>query len=441
MRMTTYIVRRLLLLIPTMLGVITITFALFHALPVSYQLDAHFGNPPRNRPCAFTPSCPCGTENPIWDSHPGNTCQCFGSDVNVTKTTTCVDPLYAYYAAKLGIDQPIWQQWGNFTYRALTFQWGSVENRSTLAGKLPYLKAMKVTNALKIFLPYTLELAALSLALILLVALPIGNLAAANRNRPIDQVSRVISFSGFAMPAFLLGSLAIIGVVLLLLPVTGQVIHPPWCPEGMTITNQFTGSWPGSGPYALTTSSNCYGVGFLESAKNGPYPAWLVQGYQSTPTGFPTVDSAVHGDYWLSIDTVLQILLPALIIAFGTIATVLRFVRNSMLEVMNLDFVRTARAKGVPERTVIKRHAGRNSLNVTITVLGLTFAAFIGGFPVIESVFGLYGVGYMLAEAIAGTPSFAMILGSTILFTYLVVGANLIVDVLYAYLDPRVRLG
>lgn len=133
--------------------------------------------------------------------------------------------------------------------------------------------------------------------------------------------------------------------------------------------------------------------------------------------------------------------LPALVVAYGTIAGLLRFVRNSMLEVMNLDFVRTARSKGVPESIVISKHAGRNSLNVTITVLGLTFAFFIGGFPVVETIFNLNGVGRMFVYALLAPYDFGLIFGSTLLFTFLVVFANIIVDVLYAYLDPRVRLG
>ena len=152
----------------------------------------------------------------------------------------------------------------------------------------------------------------------------------------------------------------------------------------------------------------------------------------------------IHGQWWLALDSLIRSNIPALISAFGSIALHLRFVRNSMLEVMNLDFVRTARAKGVPERTVVKRHAGRNSLNVTITVLGLTFAFFIGGFPVIEEVFNLHGIGFLLftsINSVAGPVDFGIICGSTLLFTFIVVAANIIVDVLYAYLDPRVRLG
>ncbi len=136
-----------------------------------------------------------------------------------------------------------------------------------------------------------------------------------------------------------------------------------------------------------------------------------------------------------------RLLLPAIVIAYGTIAGILRFVRNSMLEVMNLDYVRTARAKGVPEAEVIRRHAGRNSLNVTVTVLGLTFAGFISGFPIIEFVFNLRGVGLMLAYSVQRPFDYGLIFGSTLLFTLVIVVVNLLVDLLYAYLDPRVRLG
>ncbi|EQD71501.1 binding-protein-dependent transport system inner membrane component, partial [mine drainage metagenome] len=217
----------------------------------------------------------------------------------------------------------------------------------------------------------------------------------------------------------------LIGIVLLI----GASSHSyfgatPWCPSGEATYFEFYGSWP---------QNTCFA--------GGVYPAWLgAAGLHSTPTGFPTIDALIHGDYWLSLDTVLRMILPALVIAFATIATLLRFVRNSMLEVMNLDYVRTARAKGVPEASVISHHAGRNSLNVTITVLGLTFAFFIGGFPIVEDVFNLNGVGYILAQAVdnAAYPfDYAVIFGSALLFTYLVVIANIIVDVLYAYLDPE----
>jgi peptide/nickel transport system permease protein len=170
-------------------------------------------------------------------------------------------------------------------------------------------------------------------------------------------------------------------------------------------------------------------------------PSWIGTFQQTSPTGFPTIDALIHHSWYLAWESVKRQILPAITIAYGSVAGILRFVRNSMLEVMNLDFIRTARSKGVAESVVVRKHAGRNSLNVTITVLGLTFAGFIGGFAIIEDVFGLKGIGLLLAYSIQPSIDFGLVFGTTLLFTIIVVAANIIVDILYAYLDPRVRLG
>ena len=429
MRMWTYVVRRAFLIPPVLIGVVTITFVLFAALPVQYQLIAHFGSPTAKQHCGYQKSCSCATLDPT--SVHDDQCTCLSPPILTTPTGICANPVYTEYRDKLGLNQPIYVQWGTYLYRSFTFQWGNVSNFSTAAEYYPQLKGEPVATAISWELPYTIELALLSLLLILIVAIPLGNLSAVYRNRPVDQISRVMSFSGYALPAFLLGSLVVAGMVLLFLPHFGYLVRTPWCPSGEPIDQEFT--------YSLPPTSSCYlGLPFGLS-----YPAWVQNGVHSTPTGFLTIDAALHGNDWLALDSILRILLPALVIAFGTVASLLRFVRNSMLEVMNLDYVRTARAGGVPESVVIKRHAGRNSLNVTITVLGLTFAGFLGGFPVIEDVFHLNGIGELLAAAANPSQSldFGLIFGSTILFTFLIVSANLIVDVLYAYLDPRVRLG
>jgi peptide/nickel transport system permease protein len=414
MRMWIFIIRRVILLIPVIVGVMTITFALVSALPVDQQLIAHFGQPGPHDLWLYNPTL-----------QPGQ-----GGCPPAPNTHTCTNQFYYNAIDQLGLNQPIPVQWGVYIYHSLTFQWGTVDNHSTAADVFPAIKGLPVTTVLSWYLPYTLELAAFSLFLILLIAIPLGNLSAVSRNRPVDQAARVLSFSGFAMPSFLLASLLLMGFVI----VIGTASHPawvtttPWCPSGEITFSEFYGSWP---------SALCFGSSSL-------YPAWMGGGIHTTPTGFPTIDALVAGQYWLSVDTIVRLILPALAIAFGTIAVLLRFVRNSMLEVMNLDFVRTARAEGIPSKTVVSRHAGRNSLNVTITVLGLTFASFIGGFPVIEYVFHLNGIGRMLAYSIQesqGTVDYGLIFGTTLLFTFIIVIANIIVDVLYAYLDPRVRLG
>jgi ABC-type dipeptide/oligopeptide/nickel transport system permease component len=408
MRLWIYVVRRLILLVPIIIGVMTITFVLVNALPPIDHLTAVYGTPPRQRPWLYQPTIPCSILN---------------SSAN--PNAECTNPYYAALARPLGIGENPVTAWSQYMYRSLSFQWGTVSNHSTAGTTVAIAAGQPVTTVLAWFLPYTLELAILSLVIILIIAIPLGNLSAVYRNRPVDQASRVMSFSGYALPSFLLGSLLVMGFVLLL--GASHLIHTPWCPSGETSLNEITGSWPYYSCFAGQT-----------------WPSWLNQGYASSPTGFPTVDALIHGQYWLAVDTVIRMLLPALVIAFGSIAILLRFVRNSMLEVMNLDFVRTARAKGVPESIVVKRHAGRNSLNVTVTVLGLTFAFFIGGFPIIEYVFNLHGIGWILALSIQQTQApvdYGLIFGSTLLFTYIIVIANCVVDVTYALLDPRVRLG
>jgi peptide/nickel transport system permease protein len=387
MKMWIFIVRRLLLLIPVIIGVMTITFVLISAVPNTARCTSTFGPPPEH-----------------------------GGEAGI-------HAWYAHCVKALGLNQPAIVQWGIWMQNSLSFNWGEVNNHSFAgATAVPVAAGQPVTTVLTWFLPYTLELALLSLFIIMIIALPLGNLSAVYRNRPVDQASRVMSFSGFALPSFLLGALVLMALVLAIGPATHW--HSLTC-SGQALYLDFYGSWPQAGCFP--------GV--------AQFPSWLVSGQVSSPTHFPTIDAMIHGEWAIAGDTVLRMILPALVIAYGTIAILLRFVRNSMLEVLNLDFVRTARAKGLPESQVVSRHAGRNSLNVTITVLGLTFAFFLGGFPVIEDVFGLEGVGRMLAYSVIQPYDYGLIFGSTLLFTYLVVFANIIVDVLYAYLDPRVRLG
>lgn len=393
MQMWIYIVRRVLLLIPVIIGVMTVTWGLVFFVPVSEKLYSFYG-PSR---VGYSPTVSCAA-------------------LNLPGSGQCPNPAYQRGIAALGLNQPPWVQWGHYIFNSLTLNWGSTDVGSNAAKSLS-LGALPVTTVLSYFLPYTLELSALSLALILALAIPLGNYSAVYRNRPIDQGARLMSFSGFAIPGFLLGSLLLLGVVSL---TSGGT----YCGGASDAYNNWYGSWP-------------QGVCFPGSH----LPSWVGMHQQTSPTGFITIDSLIHGDWSEAIDSVRRMILPAFVIAFGSIAAILRFVRNSMLEVMNLDFVRTARAKGVPERQVVRRHAGRNSLNVTVTVLGLTFAGFIGGFPIIEYVFHLNGIGLLLAYSIQPAYDFGLIFGTTLLFTIIVVLANIVVDILYAYLDPRVRLG
>lgn len=415
MKLWIFIVRRIILLIPVLIGVMTITFVLLHSLPLDEQLEA------------------CSPVNP---HHPESDAQ---------------------REAQCGLNAPIFLQYGVYIGNIFTFHWGYVDPGSCLGGQFTSVSgclgpdgagittvinncfqvgggSCPTTNLISSMLPYTLELAFLSLLLILIFSIPLGTYSAVKRNRPLDQATRVFSFSGYALPGFLLGSLVFIG---LFFAFNGSVLD---C-GGQASLFSVWGSWPptGSSYGCLNAIGNT--IPFLNS--NG----------STSPTGVPILDAVIYAAthagpssapniyWWIAGDSFLRILFPALVIAFGSIAGILRFVRNSTLEVMNLDYVRTARAKGLPEGVVVSKHAGRTSLNATITVLGLTFAFFMGGFAVIETVFQLLGVGRIFTYSLTPPIDAGVLTASTLFLTILVVIANIIVDVLYAYLDPRVRLG
>ncbi|HKS59405.1 MAG TPA: ABC transporter permease [Thermoplasmata archaeon] len=399
MKMWVYLARRALLLVPVVIGVMTITFILVSQVPVQERLLAFLG-PSKH---GYAPQVPCNQLNP-----------------GANSSLLCDNPAYFRGIHELGLDKPAFVQWGIWIYNSFTLNWGNTSTFSQATESLGLGGSNYVVVVLSWYLPYTLELAAVSLLLIIGLSIPIGNYSAVYRNRPFDQGARVVSFAGYSLPTFLLSILLLMAGTFAL----GGFI--PICHNQSTPFEQIYGSWP---PPACLPGQPL------------TLPSWIDTHGATHPTYFPTVDALIHGNVYLAVQSLQRLILPALAIAYGSVAGILRFVRNSMLEVMNLDYIRTAHAKGVPEGQVVRKHAGRNSLNVTVTVLGLTFAGFISGFPIIESVFGLRGIGRALAYSILPPIDLGLIFGSTLLFTFIVVIANLIVDVLYAYLDPRVRLG
>ncbi len=401
MKLWVYIVRRVLLLIPVLIGVMTITFVLISAIPTEQRLASQFGVSK-------------------FGAGPYVLCSKFGF-TSPNGSRFCPNPWYWNGVRELGLNQPLPVQWARYMYNLFTGQWGY-----TSAHSLLYLIAIPggipVLTVLSWYLPYTLELAALSLVMIWLMSFPIGNRAAVKRNRPFDQSARLLSFSGFALPTYLLGG----GTLLLAVLATGGFTHI--CGGTATPWDLWYGLPPDPSGYACPPY-------------NGVQPSWIGIYGQTSPTHFPTIDALIHGQPLIALDTIRRLLLPAFTVAFGSAAGILRFVRNSMLEVLSLDYIKHARALGVSESQVIRRHAGRNAFNVTLTVLGLTFAFFIAGFPVTEDIFGLRGIGLLFTYSVRPPFDFGVIFGTTIVFTIIVVVANIIVDILYAYLDPRVRLG
>lgn len=155
---------------------------------------------------------------------------------------------------------------------------------------------------------------------------------------------------------------------------------------------------------------------------------WLPAGGYSTP-----------GQPFSVTDRLSHLILPAAIIAVNYIAQTMRYTRSAMLEVLNQDYVRTARAKGLNDRVVVVRHAFRNALLPIVTLIGASIPALIGGAVFIESIFGWPGVGRLLLSGVEAR-DYPIIIGITFVLAIVTLLANLITDVVYAFVDPRIRL-
>jgi peptide/nickel transport system permease protein len=240
--------------------------------------------------------------------------------------------------------------------------------------------------------PATVELAVVAMAASILVGIPLGVLSAVKRGRLIDHLARVISLVGVSMPIFWLGLIALVIFYARL----------GWAPS----------------PGRL-------------SATLGPPPM---------VTGFLLIDSLLAGRPAVARDALSHLLLPAAVLATYNLGIVTRLMRGSTLDVLGEDYVRTARAKGLAEGAVTLRHAARNALIPVITVIGLSFGRLLSGAVVIETVFAWPGLG-SYAFRTATSLDFPAIMGVGIVVATIYVLANLLVDLAYALIDPRIQVG
>ncbi len=228
-------------------------------------------------------------------------------------------------------------------------------------------------------LPVTLLINTLSLVLVMVVAVPLGVSAAVRHNSLYDQVTTVLVFVAYAAPAFWVALLLMLyfGVDLGWLPISG--IHS-------------------------------------------------LMGYDQMTWWEKTMDWTRH------------LLLPVLVSAIGGLAGLSRYTRSSMLEVMRQDYITTARAKGVPEREVIYRHALRNALLPLITILGLSLPGMIGGSVIFESIFAIPGIGQLMWSSVMAR-DYPVLMGNLVIVALLTLLGNLLADMGYALADPRIRTG
>ncbi len=239
--------------------------------------------------------------------------------------------------------------------------------------------------------PATLELTVVAMALAVTGGVALGVLAAVRRNGLTDHLARLFALIGSSLPVFWTG------LVLLFL----LYAELGWFP----------------------------GPGRLDSRAIAP----------DKITGVFTLDALLAGDLGTFIDALKHLVLPAFVLGWAVMGIISRLVRASMLDILNQDYVRTARAKGLPERNVVMRHALRNALIPTLTIIGVSFAVLITGAVLTESIFSWPGVGSYAVDS-SRTLDFPAIMGVSIFGGTVFVIVNLITDVTYAFADPRIRL-
>lgn len=253
-----------------------------------------------------------------------------------------------------------------------------------------YLQKAPITKLIMERLPATIELALAAQFFSLLIAFPIGIISAVKQNSLLDRLSMAGAFLGISMPGFWMGIILILifAVKLHWLPVQGRI----------------------------------------------DFDAKLVES-----TGFFVIDSLISGNRVALISSLKHLVLPGITLGSMEAAVIARVLRSSMLETLRSDYVVLARSKGAPENSVVLKHALRNALIPTVTVIGLQVGVLLGGNMIIETVFSWPGLGRMVVAAIFAR-DFPLVQGSVMIYALTFVLANLIVDILYTYLNPKITL-
>ncbi len=298
---------------------------------------------------------------------------------------------------RYGLDKPLYVQYWRWLVGTPDQVTGE-RNGGILFGDFGWSRtgSQPVGDLIKTRFPNTLDLTLWAVAPVILVGIWLGVQAAVHHNGFIDQAGRIFSIVGTSFPTFVFGLL-----VLMIFYANLQ-----WFPPGRLTTTmqQVVGS---------------------ESFRS--YTSLL------------TIDSLLNGRFDVFIDALRHMILPILTLSYLSWATFLRVTRSSMLETLRQEYVTTARAKGLPERDVIFKHARPNAMISVVTLAGFTVVGLMGGVVITETVFDYPGIGKAAASA-AAQLDVVTVLGFALFNGFILIIANLVVDVLYAVVDPRVRL-
>lgn len=354
-----FLLQRLLLIIPVLLGIILVTFALVRSIP--------------GDPCVAM----------LGERATPQTCNAFRE--------------------RYGLNDNVLVQFGRYATSLVSGDLGNSIKFSRPVGDILLER-----------LPMTLEMAIGAMLFALVVGVPLGIISAYKHRSALDAGAMIVANLGVSMPIFWLG--------LLLAGLFGVVLRdtPFQLPTGNRLTPGLT----------LPSLPQAWDLGQLTG---------IPRGFFIFMSNWYTLSAPLQGRWDVWLDAVRHLILPS--IALGTIpmAIIARLTRSNLLDVLGADYIRTARSKGLGERFVLFRHAMRNALLPLVTVIGLQFGGLLGGAVLTETVFGLPGVGKFLVDSIFAR-DYPVVQGFTIMVAMLFVIVNLLVDISYAYIDPRIRL-
>ena len=287
----------------------------------------------------------------------------------------------AFFRHELGLDQPVWKQFLDYMVGLLHGDFGT-----SLATN------QKVLTEFAALFPATIELSLAGMLFAVVLGIPAGTIAAARRGTLFDQTLMGLSVAGYSMPIFWWGLLLIMFVAERwgLTPVSGRID--------------------------------------------------LIKYYFEPTTGFMVIDAWLSGQAGAVKDALHHLVLPAIVLGTIPLAVIARMTRSAMLEVLSEDYVRTARAKGLPAWRVIGLHALRNALIPVVTIIGLQVGALMAGAVLTETIFSWPGVGKWLIESISRR-DYPALQGGVMLISSIVIGVNLLVDLTYGLINPRIRHG
>ncbi|MGC9202937.1 MAG: ABC transporter permease [Thermoproteota archaeon] len=281
---------------------------------------------------------------------------------------------------KYHFDEPIYMQYFYYVLGLFTGDWGID----------PY-SSIPILTEIGMYLPVTIELTVLGLIFSMLIGVPLGVLSATHRGKTWDNVVRLSYLISTSVPIFVVALivLLVLGYWLKIFPTSGQlslnVARPP------------------------------------------------------TITGLIMIDALLTGNINAFFDNLYHMLLPSFTLALSSFGIITRLVRSSMIEVLEMEYIKTAKIKGLDQNKVFYKHSLRNALIPTVTIFALLTAWFLGGSLFIENIFSLPGMGRYTTQALLMF-NIPAIMGTTFLFTLIIVMMNFIADVLYAFLDPRITL-